>query len=291
MSKVKRSGSIPTAVMLAALAASATPGAQAQTTPQTTSQIGPATAAVSIGATDIGGVVTGPNGPEAGVWVIAETTDLPHQIRQDRRHRRPGPLRDPRPAEGQLQGLGARLRARGLARRSKATPGKPLEPDRRAGAERGGRGRVLSRHVLVFDAPASRPTSEFPGTGDESGNGIQEVMKTQHSLGRHRQELLPVVPRARLEGHPRQSRRQLGDVRQLDGALGAPHPVRPGAGATWRVTLGRLGPEKGLALFADWTDRIAGGELPFAKPERPQGVERNVVISMWDWSDAEGLSA
>ncbi len=26
---------------------------------------------------DIGGVVTGPNGPEAGVWVIAETTDLP----------------------------------------------------------------------------------------------------------------------------------------------------------------------------------------------------------------------
>ena len=33
--------------------------------------------AVSIGATDLGGVVTGPNGPEAGVWVIAETSDLP----------------------------------------------------------------------------------------------------------------------------------------------------------------------------------------------------------------------
>jgi hypothetical protein len=27
--------------------------------------------------TDIGGVVTSPNGPEAGVWVIAETHDLP----------------------------------------------------------------------------------------------------------------------------------------------------------------------------------------------------------------------
>src|SRR3981189_3574998 len=26
---------------------------------------------------DISGVVTGPNGPEAGVWVIAETNDLP----------------------------------------------------------------------------------------------------------------------------------------------------------------------------------------------------------------------
>src|SRR5271168_294277 len=38
------------------------------------------TAPVSIGDTDIGGVVTGPNGPEAGVWVIAETTDLPTRM-------------------------------------------------------------------------------------------------------------------------------------------------------------------------------------------------------------------
>src|ERR1051326_5613900 len=33
--------------------------------------------AVTVGAADIGGVVRGANGPEAGVWVIAETTDLP----------------------------------------------------------------------------------------------------------------------------------------------------------------------------------------------------------------------
>src|ERR1700741_2400337 len=32
---------------------------------------------VTVGAKDIGGVVTGPSGPEAGVWVIAETSDLP----------------------------------------------------------------------------------------------------------------------------------------------------------------------------------------------------------------------
>src|SRR6266849_99141 len=37
-------------------------------------------ATVSIGSTDIGGVVTGPRGPEAGVWVIAETTDLPTRM-------------------------------------------------------------------------------------------------------------------------------------------------------------------------------------------------------------------
>src|SRR5215475_14756341 len=33
--------------------------------------------AVTVGATDIGGTVVGASGPEAGVWVIAETTDLP----------------------------------------------------------------------------------------------------------------------------------------------------------------------------------------------------------------------
>ena len=31
---------------------------------------------VQIDNDDIGGVVTGKNGPEAGVWVVAETTDL-----------------------------------------------------------------------------------------------------------------------------------------------------------------------------------------------------------------------
>ena len=33
--------------------------------------------AVPMDTDDIAGVVTGPNGPETGVWVIAETRDLP----------------------------------------------------------------------------------------------------------------------------------------------------------------------------------------------------------------------
>ena len=36
--------------------------------------------------------------------------------------------------------------------------------------------------------------------------------------------------------------------------------------------------------FGDWTDRIAKGELPKSKPPRPQGVERNIVITSWEWS-------
>src|SRR5258706_15313411 len=46
--------------------------------PATTARAQPATAAqVRIDADDIGGVVTGASGPEAGAWVIAETRDLP----------------------------------------------------------------------------------------------------------------------------------------------------------------------------------------------------------------------
>src|SRR5215472_8911374 len=47
--------------------------------------------------------------------------------------------------------------------------------------------------------------------------------------------------------------------------------------------ISRLDTQIALKLFGDWTDRIAAGELPFAKPERPKGIERNVVITTWDW--------
>ena len=46
--------------------------------------------------------------------------------------------------------------------------------------------------------------------------------------------------------------------------------------------MSRYGRQRGLKMFADWTDRIAAGELP-PVPPRPQGVERNLVLTMWDW--------
>src|SRR5437016_11188760 len=46
-------------------------GVQSQVTPQAT---------VAVDPDDIGGVVTGTRGPEAGVWVIAETRDTPTRV-------------------------------------------------------------------------------------------------------------------------------------------------------------------------------------------------------------------
>jgi hypothetical protein len=56
------------------------------------------------------------------------------------------------------------------------------------------------------------------------------------------------------------------------------------AGAGMSAQLDNMGRQRALAMFANWTDRIANGELPQA-PKRPQGIERNVVITMWDWAD------
>jgi hypothetical protein len=56
------------------------------------------------------------------------------------------------------------------------------------------------------------------------------------------------------------------------------------AGSQMLGAINGLGRERALAVFADWTDRIAAGEVPEAPP-RPRGVERNVVITEWDWAD------
>src|SRR6267378_698482 len=68
---MRKSSLVKIAVIVLGLAvclANAASGPQAQR---------PAAPPVQVGATDLGGVVTSANGPEAGVWVIAETADLP----------------------------------------------------------------------------------------------------------------------------------------------------------------------------------------------------------------------
>jgi hypothetical protein len=46
---------------------------------------------------------------------------------------------------------------------------------------------------------------------------------------------------------------------------------------------------KGLPIkyMAEWTDRVAAGEIPAHQPERPSGVERNVVATIRDWSSPQ----
>ena len=74
---------------------------------------------VAIDNDDIGGVVTGPSGPEAGVWVIAETTDAAHPLHQERRDRRSGPLSCARPAERRPTTCGSAAMGLSIQRKSR----------------------------------------------------------------------------------------------------------------------------------------------------------------------------
>ena len=77
MNRPTRTSQTPT-VIVAAIAALVLAGLTTFLVPSVVT----ARQAVSIDTDDIGGVVTGPGGPEAGVWVIAETDDLDTRFRK-----------------------------------------------------------------------------------------------------------------------------------------------------------------------------------------------------------------
>jgi hypothetical protein len=236
--------------------------------------------AVPIDADDLGGVVTGPKGPEAGVWVIAETTDLPTRFAKivvtDEQGRYVIP-------DLPKTNYSVWVRGYGLvdSQKTQATPGKALNltavvaPTARAAAEYYPAGYWFS----LLRVPDK---SEFPGTGP-AGNGISPTMGSQAQWLRN------------LKSGSCWACHQLGSkgTRELPPNLG----TFPSSAAAWERRLqsgqagtqminglGQLGRERALALFADWTDRIAAGEVP-PVPPRPQGLERNVVITLWDWAD------
>jgi hypothetical protein len=239
--------------------------------------------AVSIDNDDLGGVVASTKGPEAGVWVIAETTDLPTKLAKiavtDDRGRYLLP--DLPKANYRVW-----VRGYGLVDSTKVSvvPGKVLNltatlaPTPRAAAEYYPAGYWFS----LLHVPAE---SEFPGRGPAAsgGNGIAPNMRSQAEWIRG------------VKSGGCTACHQLGNkaTREVPAALGKfpssiaawDRRIQSGqAGGQMSGGLNQVGRERALAMFADWTDRIGGGELP-PTPPRPQGVERNVVITMWDWAD------
>ncbi|HEV8318976.1 MAG TPA: hypothetical protein VGQ10_16285 [Vicinamibacterales bacterium] len=233
--------------------------------------------AAAIDPDDIGGVVTSAKGPEAGVWVIAEATTLPTRFRKivvtDDRGRYVVPDL-PRGTYSLW------VRGYGLvdSKPVQATPGKsvPLQaviaPSPQAAA-------AVYPPNYWYSLLKVPDTREFPGTGPK-GNGIAPGMLTQaHWLSGLKDGC--------------QLCHQMGGraTRQIPDSLGTFHSgvdawerrLRSGQrGAQMTAALNRLGKERALALFADWTDRIAGGEVP-PQPPRPEGIERNLVLTLWDW--------
>lgn len=235
------------------------------------------------GAADIGGVVVSAKGPEAGVWVIAETTDLPTKfvkiVVTDDQGRYLVP---------ELPKANYKVWARGYglvdSTPQQAVPGQTLTlspvvaPNPRIAAQY----YPSNYWYSLIHIPSE---SEFPGTGP-NGNGISKGMKSQAEW----------IDQLKTTGC--EACHQIGDkaTREIPASLGKfdssvaawDRRIRSGQDATSMARFAApFGRDRALQFFADWTDRIAAGEYPKDGPPRPVGIERNVVITEWDWDEPE----
>ncbi len=230
---------------------------------------------VAIDADDIGGVVRGPKGPEAGVWVIAETTDLPTKFAKmvvtDDQGRYVIP-------DLPIANYQVWVRGYGLidSPKMRAKPGQTLDhaatpaPDRKSAAH-------YYPAIYWYTMMKLPPAKDFGGSSDIPKEITRDAWIKQmnnvdcigcHQLGQESTRTIPAQFGAFASGEEAWQRRlQSGQA---------------GEAMTARIA-GQFGgvPYK---YFGDWTDRVAKGELPKTSPKRPEGLERNVVVSSWEWS-------
>ena len=239
----------------------------------------PRTEARQAASTDRGtitGVVRSSNGPEAGVWVIAETDALPTPFvkivvtNDDGRFLLPDLPRVTYDVWVRGYGLVDSTAVRG-------TPGQNLTLQAVVAPTPEDAAKIYPGNYWysLIEPPAK---SEFPGTGPE-GNGISTGLRTQAQWVDRMKQGCQLC-------HQLGTRitREIDHLEGFDSTLAAwDHRVQTGQrGASMSSGMSRYGRQRGLKMFADWTDRIAAGELP-PVPPRPQGVERNLVLTMWDW--------
>src|ERR1700722_1942308 len=135
-----------------------------------------AAVAVSVGNDDIGGVVTSSHGPEAGVWVIAQTSDLPTKYVKIVVTDDSGRYLIPELPKANYK---VWVRGYGLTDSSpvQAAPGQELNLTAKIETD----GRAAAQYYPAeywYSLLKLPPKSAFPGTG-QSGNGIAPGIKNQ----------------------------------------------------------------------------------------------------------------
>lgn len=226
---------------------------------------------IAIDSNDIGGVVTGPRRSEAGVWVIAETHELGTRyikaVVTDDSGRYVLPDLPKAHYDVWVRGYGLVDSAK-----TKSVPGKRVNLT--AVVARNDAEAAQYYPAIYWYAMLKIPDkSQFGGTSDIPATITQTdwltIIKNRSCVGCHQLGGLAT----------RTIPKEFGT-----GADGWRRRVQSGqAGGSMTSTLaGRLGGAP-FKYFGDWTDRIAQGELPHTKPTRPQGVERNIVVTVRDW--------
>jgi len=225
----------------------------------------------------ITGTVTSDSGPEAGVWVIAETEELETKFAKIVVTDDDGNFVLP-----QMPDAAYDVWVRGYG----------LVDSEKVSISTGAEGVALNAVIAPTPRDAAQyypgnywyslleppAPSEFPGTGN-GGNGINPAMRTQSHWVDNMKQGCQLCHQLGNE-----ATRVAHHKDAFDSAVAAwDHRVQTGQrGNQMSNAMNRFGREPALEMFADWTERIADGELPDAPP-RPEGLERNVIVTLWDW--------
>ncbi|HEU4619788.1 MAG TPA: carboxypeptidase regulatory-like domain-containing protein [Gammaproteobacteria bacterium] len=268
MKTIDRSRAPALGLLAAAVAGLTAAGAaRAQTADAESAQA----ADIALDANDIGGVVKSRNGPEAGVWVIAETNDLDTRFARIVVTDDAGRYVVP---DLPSANYSVWVRGYGLADSAKvaAKPGQRLDLEAVATDDPAVAAQVYPAiyWYSLMKLPSESEVAHIDG-------GLDRYVATMknlgcvgcHQLGQKATRTLPP---------------SLGKFSSSTQAW----TRRLQSGQAGAQMIGIAGGQlQGLPFkyLADWTDRIAMGELPRSRPERPQGVERDIVATVRDWSD------
>ena len=235
----------------------------------------------------ITGIVRSSQGPEAGVWVIAETKELPTNFIKIVVTDDQGRFIDARAARRATMACGSADTASSTRSRCRLKPGAtaPLALTATLAPRRHRRRRrsIPADYWLSLLEPPAK--NEFPGTG-ATGNGIGPAMQTQNHYINSLKIRLQLLSSAR---QPADAHRSITSSRQSPSSRRTPRRGSGGSAPAFAATsmyavLNNQGKDRLLKTYADWTERIAKGEVPPA-PARPKGVERNLVVTLWDVGD------
>jgi len=225
---------------------------------------------VAIDNDDIGGVVLGPSGPEAGVWVIAETEDFATRYAKivvtDDAGRFVVP--DLPPADYQVW-----VRGYGLVDSGKtaARPGSTLTLTGHAAPSPAAAAIVYPAiyWYSMMKVPTASEVSALPGGVNQYLASVKNLSCIGcHQIGQLATRRLPPAFESLPSHHE-------AWVRRIQSGQAGSQML-----ASAMNQLGGVPPK----YLGDWTERVARGELPQATPQRPRGLERNIVATVRDWS-------
>ncbi len=233
----------------------------------------PARAERQLAADEIGGTVKSARGSEAGVWVIAETHDFQTRFAKIVVTDDAGRYLIPNLPKAMYS---VWVRGYGLTDSPKADamPGRSLDltaviaPDAAAAAQ---------TYPAAYWYAMMRIPEESQAAALAGGrNGYLMWMKNMGCVGCHQLGNLATrtIPKSLGSFHSSQE----AWFRRLESGQAGKQMINIVQGALAGIP---------IQYLADWTNRIAAGEIPPVPPPRPSGIERNVVATVWDWSDGK----